>query len=80
MFNAIHNHLKINICEDAKDAIEKGFDYNKGDTKPIKIKNVVIVKNGTVGENTTVDFVLEDENGQQFVFMLTGNLLKSIPC
>lgn len=25
-------------------------------------------------------FILQDEAGQQFVFMVTGNLLKSIPC
>lgn len=30
--------------------------------------------------DATVDFLLEDESGQRFVFMVTGNLLKSIPC
>ena len=28
----------------------------------------------------TVDFLLEDDTGQRFVFMVTGALLKSIPC
>lgn len=82
MTNPIHNSLSITICEDADDAIVKGFNWSaeKPAIKPIEVKNVVVVRKGTVGGKSTVDFLLEDETGQQFVFMVTGALLKSIPC
>lgn len=80
MTNPVHNHLSITICEDAADAIAKGFDHHKNGTKPIEVKKVIIVRKGTEAGNPTVDFLLEDEDGQLFAFMVTGNLLKSIPC
>lgn len=82
MTNPIHNHLNVAICADAEDAIARGFDWKAATpaVKPIEVKQVVVVRRGTQAGNATVDFVLEDETGQQFVFMVTGNLLKSIPC
>ena len=80
MTNPIHNHLEVTVCADPTDAVAKGFDYAKDNIKPIEVKKVVVVRNGTENGNPTVDFLLEDETGQRFVFMVTGNLLKSIPC
>lgn len=82
MVNPIRNHLCVNVCTDAADAVAKGFDWAAAQppVKPIEVKQVVVVRNGTQAGNATVDFVLEDESGQRFVFMVTGNLLKSIPC
>ena len=75
-------HLAVTVCADAEDAIAKGYDYDsKGDEfKPIEITEAVVVRDGTVGGNSTVDLVLKDGSGQKFVAMLTGALLKSIPC
>lgn len=80
--NPIHNAIDIAICADAADALNKGFDYtgtDKTGTKdafnPIKIEKVVIVKNGTVEGHSTVDFILEDKDGNKHVFMITGRLL-----
>lgn len=79
--NGIHSTLNITICKDARDAAMQGFDYAAGEEhKPIRITNVVVVKEGTQEGRSTVDFVLEAENGQKFVCMVTGRLLKSIPC
>lgn len=79
--NAVHQHLKIVICADAADAIVQGYNYaGKDEFKPIEIDSVVVVRKGTEGGNSTVDFILKDESGQKHVFMVTGNLLKSIPC
>ena len=82
MVNPIHNALTVRICEDADDAIAQGFDWKVANppVKPIEIKKVVVVRRGTQQGNATVDFLLEDDTGQQFVFMVTGNLLKTIPC
>ena len=71
-------HLNIHICEDANDAIQKGHIYREG-TKAIEIDKVVVVRKGTEGGNSTVDLVLKDQEGNTFVVMVTGNLLKSIP-
>lgn len=82
MTNPLCQALDIAICDGAQDAIEKGFDWTKATpaVKPIEVKQVVVVRGGMVSSAATVDFLLEDETGQRFVFMITGNLLKSIPC
>lgn len=82
MTNPIHNSLNITVCEDAQDAIASGFNWSAvaPAMKPIEVKQVIVVRQGTVSGKPTVDFVLEDESGQRFVFMVTGALLKSIPC
>lgn len=75
-------HLRVVVCTDAGDAIAQGFDYaSQGDKfKPIEIETAVVVSNGTEAGNATVDLVLVDQKGQHFVVMLTGALLRSIPC
>ena len=72
-------HLNIHICEDAEDAIQKGHVYREG-VRAVEIVKVVVVRKGTESGNSTVDLVLKDREGKTFVVMLTGNLLKSIPC
>lgn len=81
MFGVMHQ-LTVVICKDAEEAIEKGYVYNNdnGDTKAVEIETVVVVHNGTQAGNATVDLVLKDADGKKYVVMLTGNLLKSIPC
>lgn len=72
-------HLNIHICQNAEEAIEKGHIYRDG-VKAVEIDKVVVVREGTEGGNSTVDLVLKDQQGNTFVVMVTGNLLKSIPC
>lgn len=80
MTNPIHKHLSITVCQDGGEAIAQGFNWAADPAvKPIEVKQVVVVQNGTTSGNPTVDFVLEDETGQKFVFLVTGALLKSIP-
>ena len=78
--NPLTRHVPIAICLDAEDAINKGFNWKAQDVKPIEVKQCVVVRNGTEQGNATVDFLLEDDSGQLFVFMITGNLLRAIPC
>lgn len=81
MVNHVTQTLSVCICKDAKEAIARGFNWGATPgTKPIEVKQVVVVQNGTVAGNPTVDFVLEDETGQRYVFVITGRLLQSIPC
>ena len=82
MTNPLHTHLNVEICGDADDAIARGYDWKAVTpaVKPIEVQKVIVVRQGTQAGNATVDFLLEDESGQRFVFMVTGNLLKSIPC
>lgn len=82
MVNPLHNRLDVTICADAEDAIAQGFNWREVEpaVKPIEVQKVIVVRNGTQAGNATVDFVLQDETGQRFVFMITGNLLKSLPC
>ena len=76
-------HLSIVICQDAGDAIAQGYNYSKapaGEYKPIEISKAVVVRKGTESDKPTVDLILVDESGQKYVVMLTGALIKSIPC
>ena len=82
MANPLTTHLSIEVCADAADAIARGYDWRSANPPvwPIEVKQLVVVRNGTEQGTATVDFVLEDPNGQRSVVMVTGNLLKSIPC
>ena len=79
MTNPLTSHISIAICKDASDATRQGYFYRPPIYKPIQVEKIVIVKSGTEAGNPTVDFVLEDESGQKYVFMITGRLLKSLP-
>lgn len=76
----VMSHLSVTMCEDAQDAVAKGFNYEAPEFTAVSVEKVVVVKRGTVNNNSTVDFVLVDETGKKYVFMVTGHLLKSIPC
>lgn len=78
----VQQHLSAIVCKDADDAISQGFDYAaQGEQfKPIEIEKAVVVQDGTEGGSATVDFVLVDRAGQRYVVMLTGALIRSIPC
>lgn len=76
----IMQHLNIVMCEDADDAQNKGYIYVDGSYKAVEIDTVVVVKNGTETGKPTVDIILKDQEGNKMVVMVTGNLLKSIPC
>ena len=76
----IMNHLDIHICKDAEEATQKGHIYSGGKVKAVEIDKVVVVRNGTQEGNSTVDLVLKDQQGNKYVVMMTGRLLKSIPC
>lgn len=80
MVNPIHTHLQIHVCADAQEACQRGFDWTEAQppVKPIEVKQAVVVCHGTVNGNPTVDFLLEDESGQRYVFMVTAALLKAI--
>lgn len=84
MTNPITRHLSITICNDSDEATAQGFDWGarkaNEEVLPIEVKQVVVVRKGTKEGNPTVDFVLEDERGQRYVFMVTGRLLRQIPC
>lgn len=77
----IHNALSIAVCKDAEDATARGFFYRAPAYQSIEIEKVVVVQNGTQAGNPTVDLVLRDPaTGRKYVAILTGRLLKSIPC
>ena len=77
----IHNALTVNVCADASDATRQGFFYREPVYKSMQIERAVVVLNGTESGKPTVDLVMVDPaTGQKYVAMLTGALLKSIPC
>lgn len=74
------NKLSIVICKDAQEAIEQGYDYRAWNPQPVRvvIDKAVVVTKGTIEGNSSVDFILSDESGRQYVAIITGNLLKTL--
>lgn len=73
----IMQQLSICIAKDAADAVQQGHIYHEGYI-PVKLDHVVLVKDGTVEHNPTVDFVMEDGSGAKYVFMITGALIEML--
>lgn len=78
--DSIQYHLSIEVCQNAYEAIQKGFVYTRPEYLPINIEKAVVIRDGTNKGNPSVDLLLVDENGQKYVVGLTGLLLKMIPC
>lgn len=68
--------LSIKIFNSPEEA--PNYNTNGEGVKAAHVKEAVIVRNGTVGGNATVDLVFEDDKGQKFVGMITGRLLKQV--
>ena len=77
--SALTKNLQVAICKDAADAVSQGYNYREPEYKPVAIEKAVVVKNGTVEGNSTVDLILRDEHGNRYVTMISGRLLKTIP-
>lgn len=69
----ISNQVEINIVDDPKYAPNYGNDF-----KIIKMQKCIVVGNGTVEGNPTVDIQLTDANGKKYLIMATGWLMESI--
>ena len=76
----VNNCLDLVICSNSEDASNKGFVYDKRVFTSLEINKVVVVQKGTREGNPTVDFQLFDDDGRQYVTMVTGNLIRAIPC
>lgn len=67
--------IAIKICN----SIEEAPNYKAlGGYKGASIDQCVIVRNGMESGRSTVDLVFRDENGTQYVAMVSGRILRSI--
>jgi hypothetical protein len=67
---ALRIHQKI---EDAPN-----YNHEKPEPKMLQLKGAEIVRNGTEGNNDTVDLVLYDKDGNKFIAMTTAALLRMV--
>lgn len=68
------NALEIKLCN----SVEEAPIYQKEDFTALVLKQAVVVKNGTVEGNPTVDLVLTDADGKSYIAMVTGRILKTL--
>lgn len=73
------NHVRLIICENAQDAIDKGYVYREPDYKGAVLETIVVVRGGMESGKSSVDLVFKDESGQRHVALLPTTLLKMIP-
>jgi len=71
--------ITITIYKDSQEAADEGCVYSESNFKSVVLKQVVVVKKGTEAGNSTVDLILEDEEGNKYVTLVTSRILKSIP-
>lgn len=72
------NELRITVCESSSDAVRRGYLYRPPIHLPLRVNECVIVHGGMESGADTVDFVCEAASGQKFIFMLSGNLIKTL--
>jgi hypothetical protein len=70
------NHINIQICNSTQEA--PNYNTNGQGIKPANLDTAIIVKNGTIEGNPTVDLQFTDKDGNRYIAMITANLLKSI--
>lgn len=77
----VNQHLSVEVYRDADAATHAGYNYTVWPTPPkaLNIEKAVVVRKGTVAGNSTVDLILVDGEGNRYMTMITGNLLKAIP-
>lgn len=73
------NKLTVRVFKDADEASAAGFDYRGKDITGLVLETAVVVRDGTMEGNPTVDLLLRDEAGNEYVTLITGNLLKMLP-
>lgn len=61
----------------AQETVSSAPKYSD-DVTLLKIDTCIVVKNGTVDGNPSVDLQLTDENGKKYVVMATGGIIESI--
>ena len=68
--------LDIQICN----SVEEAPNYNTDGQgfKGAKLIKAIVVRDGTEGGHDTVDLQFETEDGQKFIAMTTGRLLKTV--
>lgn len=72
-------HLKIEI----KDSYKEAPNYNTGENggegfKGAKLTKAIVVRKGMESGLDTVDLHFEDENGQKFIALVSGNIIKML--
>lgn len=78
IIDALHHNLNVKVVQGAQEAIEKGYVYREPEYQPIRVDEVVVVKEGMESGKSSIDFVLTNAKGEKFVFILTENLLRSV--
>lgn len=70
------NNITIQICQSPDEA--PNYNTNGRGIKAASLDTAIVVKNGTVEGNATVDLQFTDDKGNRYVAMITANLLKSV--
>lgn len=69
----------VALCKDAEDACRQGYDYKGTKKIPVQLDKIVVVQNGTVGGHSTLDLLLSDEDGNEYVALTKGSFFRTLP-
>ena len=70
-------HLKVTVCKDVQDAVDKGYEYSSH--RGLHLKEFVIVHGGMASGLPSVDIILEDDDGNEYVTVTSAAILKAVP-
>lgn len=68
------NDLNILLADSPQEAP----NYEKPEYQGANLTTAHVVGKGTTDGNPTVDLIFEDENGQKYIAMITGNLMQML--
>lgn len=60
------------------DSVSEAPNYDEPEYLSANFTTAVVVGNGTIAGNPTVDLVFVDEHGQKYVAMITAGLIQSL--
>jgi hypothetical protein len=75
--SAVNMSLSVLMFDTGEDAAAADYDYKAWPKMPagVGIERAIIVRNGTTDGNATADLIMVDDKGNQYVTMITANLL-----
>jgi len=68
----------ISLFETPEQAAEAGFVYREPNFTGVLLDAIVIVRKGTIGNNATLDLILNDEKGNKYVALVKARELQIV--
>ena len=67
------NNLKVKVVH-----LDDAPDYDEAEWQAIDMTDTLVIKEGTIQGNPTVDFRFKDKAGKKYIAMMTGGIIQNL--